>query len=110
MAEAAEGLRVRAQRMRQAIDATRGTIFAEKASLLLAQKLGRERGQSIVAEAARQARRKQLRLREVLAEMPEVTKVLDEQTLRDLETPERYLGVARELRKRLVTTPKKKTP
>jgi len=108
MAEAAEGLTVRAQQMRQAIDATRGTIFSEKASLLLARKLGRERAQSIVREAARQAERKQRRLREVLAEMPEVVKVLDEQTLRDLETPERYLGVASELRKRLVATPKKK--
>jgi len=108
MAEAAEGLHVRVQRMRQAIDATRGTVFAEKASLLLARKLGRERAQRIVREAVEQAERKQLRLAEVLAEMPEVSKVLDEQTVRDLGTPERYLGVASQFRKRLVATPAKK--
>ena len=108
MAEAAEGLHVRVQRMRQAINATRGTVFAEKASLLLARKLGRERAQRIVREAVEQAERKQLRLAEVLAEMPEVSKVLDEQTVRDLGTPERYLGVASQFRKRLVATPAKK--
>jgi len=110
MAETAEGLSVRAQRMRQAIDATRGTIFAEKASLLLARKLGRERAQRIVGEAAQQTERRQLRLAAVLAEMPEVTKVLDRQTLRDLETPEKYLGVASQFRKRLLATSKRKRP
>jgi len=108
MAEAAEGLHVRPQRMRQAINAMRGTVFAEKAFLLLARKLGRERAQRIVGEAVERVERKQLRLAEVLAEMPEVRKVLHEQTLRDLETPEGYLGVASQFRKRLVATPPKK--
>ena len=43
------------------------------------------------------------RLAEVLAETPEVSKVLDSKALRDLETPEGYLGVADALRKRLLS-------
>jgi hypothetical protein len=39
----------------------------------------------------------------VLAEMPEVARVLDARALRDLESPEAYLGVADELRKRLIS-------
>jgi 3-carboxy-cis,cis-muconate cycloisomerase len=108
MAEAAEGLRVDAERMRQDIDATRGRIFAEKASLLLSASLGRERAQRIVKEAARQTEGNERRLAEVLAEMPEVTNLLDKQILRDLETPEKYLGVAEQFRKRLRSAPKRK--
>ena len=109
MAEAAEGLRVDARQMRKAIDRTRGGIFAEKASLLLSSKLGRERAQRIVKEAVRQAKTKQRRLREVLAAMPEAMKVLDKQILRDLEAPTKYPGVADELRKRLLSPPEEKT-
>jgi 3-carboxy-cis,cis-muconate cycloisomerase len=106
MAEAAEGLRVDTRRMREAIDATRGGAFAEKVSLLLGAKLGRARAQAIVGEAVRQAERKQRRLTEVLAETPQVTRELDKQMLRDLETPEQYLGVAEQFRKRLLSTSK----
>ena len=108
MAEAAEGLRVNAQRMRLAIEATHGTIFAEKASLLLGAKLGRERAQGIVQQAVRQTGRRQRRLAEVLTEMPEVSKVLDKQILGGLEAPEEYLGVAERLRKRLLFSPRRK--
>jgi 3-carboxy-cis,cis-muconate cycloisomerase len=108
MAEAAEGLRVNTPRMRLAIDATHGSIFAEKASLLLGAKLGRDRAQGIVQQALRQAERRQRRLAEVLAEMPEVSKVLDKQVLGRLEAPEEYLGVAEQFRKRLLSSPRRK--
>src|ERR1019366_3195752 len=42
MAEAAEGLVVHETQMRKNIDATRGAVFAEKATLLLGASLGRE--------------------------------------------------------------------
>ncbi|HXW61510.1 MAG TPA: 3-carboxy-cis,cis-muconate cycloisomerase [Candidatus Acidoferrales bacterium] len=108
MAEAAEGLRVNRRRMRQDIDATRGTIFAEKASMLLSAKLGREKAQRIVARAARKTESGPHRLAEVLAEMSEIKRVLDHRSLRDLETPEKYLGVAEQFRKRLLSAPKRK--
>jgi len=40
----------------------------------------------------------------VLGEIPEVARALGGRALRDLETPEKYLGAAEELRKRLLVS------
>ncbi|HKV05515.1 MAG TPA: 3-carboxy-cis,cis-muconate cycloisomerase [Candidatus Acidoferrales bacterium] len=109
MAEAAEGLEVDTSRMRQNIEATRGAAFAERAAVLLAPKLGREDAQDVVKQAVQRAEKQGRRLYEVLAEMPEVGKMLDREALRDLENPEGYLGVANGLRKRLLEPPGKKS-
>jgi hypothetical protein len=53
-------------------------------------------------EAAQQSESHNRRLAEVLAEIPEVAKVLDSRTLRELDVPEEYLGVAEALRKQLL--------
>jgi len=103
MAEAAEGLDVEKERMRENIDATRGAIFAERAAMLLGAILGRDAAHKLLEEAARRSAGEGRRLAEVLAEMPEVARVLDARALRDLESPEAYLGVADELRKRLIS-------
>jgi 3-carboxy-cis,cis-muconate cycloisomerase len=102
MAEAAEGLDVNPARMRADIETTRGSVFAEKAAMLLGAALGRDAAHKIVGDAARRSETESRNLADVLAEMPEVTRVLDRKALRDLETPEKYLGVAEELRKRLL--------
>jgi 3-carboxy-cis,cis-muconate cycloisomerase len=102
MAEAAEGLDVNAEKMRADIEATRGGVFAEKASMLLAAKLGHEAAHKIAAEAARRSQADGSSLADVLAEIPEAKRVLDAAALRDLGAPEKYLGVAEELRKRLL--------
>lgn len=103
MAEAAEGLAVDSARMRENIEATRGAVFAERAAMLLAAVLGREAAQKILEEAARRSVAEKCRLAEVLAEMPEATRVLDSHALRDLEKPEDYLGAAEALRQRLLS-------
>ncbi|MGD1210579.1 MAG: 3-carboxy-cis,cis-muconate cycloisomerase [Candidatus Acidiferrales bacterium] len=103
MAEAAEGLDVDKERMRENIGATRGAIFAERAAMLLGASLGRDAAHKLVEEAVRRSAVEGRRLAEVLAEMPEVTRVLDGKALRDLGSPEAYLGVADKLRKRLVS-------
>ncbi|HXQ27514.1 MAG TPA: 3-carboxy-cis,cis-muconate cycloisomerase [Candidatus Acidoferrales bacterium] len=103
MAEAAGGLDVNKARMREDIDATRGAIFAERAMMLLGAALGRDVAYKLLEEATRKSTAQQRRLAEVLAETPEVSKVLDSKALRDLETPEGYLGVADALRKRLLS-------
>ena len=102
MAEAAEGLDINKARMLQNIEATHGTVFAEKATLLLALALGREAAHKIMKEAAQQSESDRRRLAEVLADIPEVAKVLDSRTLRELDVPEEYLGVAEALRKQLL--------
>ncbi len=99
MAEVAEGLTVDAARMRANIEATRGAIFAEKALMLLAPSLGRDRAHKLIDEAVRMSSNENRKLSEVLAEAPEVATHLAE-----LETPEAYLGSAEEFRKRLLST------
>jgi 3-carboxy-cis,cis-muconate cycloisomerase len=108
MAEAAEGLVVNPARMRENIDATHGTVFAEKATMLLAATLGRDAAHEIIKEAARRSEMEDRMLAEVLAEMPEVVKAIDRKVLRDLDVPEKYLGSAREFRKRLLAGPNSK--
>jgi 3-carboxy-cis,cis-muconate cycloisomerase len=89
--------------MRSNIDATKGLVFAERAMMLLADKLGRDQAHRILEEASRVSVAEGRRLREVLAAMPEVTAHLSPEALRDMETPESYLGVAVELGQRAVT-------
>jgi 3-carboxy-cis,cis-muconate cycloisomerase len=92
MADVAAGLSVDPARMRSNIDATQGVVFAEKAMMLLAAKLGREPAQKILEQAARGSMANGRRLSEVLAEIPEVARHLDRETLRKLDVPEDYLG------------------
>ena len=99
MAEVAEGLTVDAVRMRTNLEATRGTIFAEKAMMLLSPHLGRENAHRLIEESVRQSSAENRRLCEVLAESPDAAAHLSE-----LETPEAYLGSAEEFRQRLLST------
>lgn len=96
MTEAAEGLTIDSERMRSNIESTRGTIFSEKAFMLLAPSLGRERARKLIEDAVDRSRRENRRLREVLAEVPEMAAHVAE-----LETPDAYLGSTHEFRKRL---------
>lgn len=102
MAEVAEGVTVDAERMKANIAATQGLIFAERASMLLGKKIGRERAHQLLQDASATAIAAKRNLSEVLAEMPEITALLRAADLRDLETPEHYLGMAEEFRKRLL--------
>lgn len=104
MAETVEGLAVDADRMRANLDATRGAIFAEKATTLLSGKIGREAARKLVEEAVRKSAAQKRNLAEILGEMPETKNHLDAATLRSLEDPEQYLGSADEFRKRLLAS------
>ncbi|HEY6249668.1 MAG TPA: 3-carboxy-cis,cis-muconate cycloisomerase [Candidatus Angelobacter sp.] len=106
MAETIEGLTVDQARMRANLEATRGTVFAEKATMLLAGKIGHDAARKLVEEAVRKSADQKRQLSEVLGEMPEVKHHLDPATLRDLESPEQYLGVGDEFRKRLLDSVK----
>lgn len=103
MAEAADGLEVFGDRMRDNIAATQGSVFAERAMMLLSPALGRATAHDLVQKASRRSAEETRRLSEVLGEMPEITGILNMQTIRTLETPEDYLGVAEEFRKRLLS-------
>jgi len=106
MAEVAEGLSVNSAKMRANIEAMHGTIFAEKAMMVLATKLGLDTAHRLLEQATRKSIAENRRFSEVLAEIPEIAAHLDVETMRSLEDPEKYLGVADEFRRRLLSIPK----
>lgn len=109
IAEVAEGLTVDAPRMRANINATRGAIFAERAMMLLGNKMGRDAAYKLMDEAVRRSAQQNQRLSEALSGMKEVKDALGPEVLRDLENPEHYLGSAEEFRKRLLASARRKT-
>jgi 3-carboxy-cis,cis-muconate cycloisomerase len=103
MAEVAEGLSVDEQKMRLNIENTNGAIFAERAMMLLGAKLGRDVAHKVLEVAVRKSVKEGKHLAAVLAETPEVTTHLGGAELRELETPEQYLGSAEAFRKALAS-------
>jgi 3-carboxy-cis,cis-muconate cycloisomerase len=108
MAEVAEGITVNAEQMRQNIERTLGLIFAERAMMLLAAKLGRDAAHKLLEDAASKSIEQKKRLSAVLQELPEVTSHIDRSVLEQLETPEQYLGSAELFREALVSGCKQK--
>jgi 3-carboxy-cis,cis-muconate cycloisomerase len=102
MAEVAEGLVVDPERMKANMAATHGVIFAERASMLLGKKMGRDTAHKLLQEASYRSVATQRALSEVLAEVPEVAQHLKASELNDLENPEHYLGAAEEFRRALL--------
>jgi 3-carboxy-cis,cis-muconate cycloisomerase len=104
MAEVAEGLVVDGARMRANIEATRGIIFAERVSILLAASMGRDAAHRLLEQATQQSTAQRRRLIDILGEMPEVTRILPAAKLGELDAPESYLGSAEMFRKRLISS------
>ena len=105
MAEVAAGLTVDAARMRANLDATRGAVFAERAMMVLADKMGRDAARKLVEEAVRLSREQGRNLSatlDAMKDLPPGAAAL----LADLEKPEQYLGAADEFRKRLLAAAK----
>jgi 3-carboxy-cis,cis-muconate cycloisomerase len=109
MAEVAEGLTVDRARMLTNIEATNGVVFAERAMMLLGDKLGRDIAHTLLETATRQSIAEGRSLAGVLADMPEITRHLDSAIVRELDVPEQYLGVADEFRVRLLVTARRPT-
>jgi len=105
MAEVAEGLSVDTEKMRVNIEITNGLIFAERAMMLLGPKLGRDVAHKILEGAARRSVHEGRNLAAVLADIPDVTAHLSAADLKELETPEQYLGSAEAFRTALMTEP-----
>ena len=108
MAEVAEGITVDTARMRANLEAAHGTIFAERATMLLSGKLGRELTSSLIERAVAESVATGRNFVDVLAGMQEVREALDAATLGDLQSPESYLGAAEEFRCRLAQSQKQR--
>lgn len=109
MAEVAEGLEINTARMSENIKASRGVIFSERIMMILGKAIGRDVAHKLLAKAVERCVRENRRLVDVLAEMHEVTSHIAPAEIRQMDSPEAYLGEAEKFRKRLVA-PDKKNP
>jgi 3-carboxy-cis,cis-muconate cycloisomerase len=91
LAQVIEGLSVDTARMRSNIEATHGSVFAEKAAMMLAKTLGRSKAQAMVAEVIGKDN-----LRDGLAAL------LSPDEIANIDCPEDYLGSAEIFRRRLL--------
>ena len=97
LAQVVSRLSVDVSRMRANIEAMRGAVFAEKASMLLASKVGRSRAQALVKEVLEKSD-----LREGLAANPEAAALLTIEEIANIDRPEGYAGSTETLRRRLL--------
>jgi 3-carboxy-cis,cis-muconate cycloisomerase len=102
MAEVAEGLTIDRKKMQANIRSTQGAVFAERAAMALAPRVGRSMAQKMLKNASLRSARQKKSLSQVLAETPEVVEHLVPALLRDLENPEAYLGSAKQFRRALI--------
>lgn len=98
-----EGLEVDPARMRANVEATGGTMFAERAVLLLAPALGRERAHQLVADAMAASRQTDLSFASALRAAAATERALPPSLLEDVDRPERYLGSAEAIRMQLLS-------
>ena len=108
MAEVAEGLEVNPARMLQNINAIRGVIFSERVMMQLGNSIGRDVAHKLLEKAVARCATENRRLMDVLAEIPEVTSHIAAKEIREMDSPEAYLGEAERFRKQLLASPNKK--
>jgi 3-carboxy-cis,cis-muconate cycloisomerase len=102
IAAATDNLTVDPDRMRANIAATHGVVFAERAMILLATRLGRDAAGRAIAAAIEAARSEPGGFAAALAANPEVSAALAPADLSALATPEAYLGAAEQFRRHLI--------
>ena len=102
LAAVIEGLEVDPARMRANLDATGGTIYAERAVMLLAPALGRDRTQQLVADAIAASRESDVPFASALRSATQGESGVPPGLFDDLAQPERYLGSAEALRTQLL--------
>jgi 3-carboxy-cis,cis-muconate cycloisomerase len=105
LADVVEGLEVDPARMRANLDATGGTIFAERAVLLLLPLFGRDRAEQVVAEAIAASRGTGLPFPAALKAAADRGGALPSGLLDGIDDPGRYLGSAEWIRTQLLGGP-----
>ena len=90
----AQGLEVDAERMARNLDLTQGLVLAEAVSIVLAQRIGRDRAHHLLETCCKRAVAEQRHLRAVLGDEPQVTGELSAAELDQLMNPAHYLGQA----------------
>ena len=91
-------LRVYPERMRENLAATKGQVMAEAVMIaLVAKGMGRQEAHRFVRDAAMEARKKGVHLKDVLAVDPTVKKLLSAKELEATMDPDRYVGRSAEI-------------
>ena len=98
MADVADGLQVFPDRMRDNIERTKGTVFAERAMVLLSPGAGKDVAHQMVTEALEQVRSTGRTFRETLSAVRGIDQWITADELSTIDRPEEYLGAAEELR------------
>jgi 3-carboxy-cis,cis-muconate cycloisomerase len=93
----AAGLQVDAQRMRQNLDLTQGTIVSEAVMMGLGPKLGRQRAHDLVYDVCRKVAATGRPLADLLAEDAEISQHATRAELVGMTDPANYLGLAGEM-------------
>ena len=97
-ADVFRNLRVYPERMRANLEATKGQVMAEAVMIaLVAKGIGRQEALRLVRDAAMEARKKGVHLKEVLAGNPAVKKLLSAKELETAMDPDRYIGRSGEI-------------
>jgi 3-carboxy-cis,cis-muconate cycloisomerase len=94
LAETAKGLEVDTERMRANLEFTNGLVMAEAVQMALGEKLGRMEAHDLLETASKKAVAEGRHLREVVAEIPQITEALNQKKLDVLFDPLAYLGSA----------------
>lgn len=110
MAEIAPHLDVDAERMQRNLEATRGLIFAEAATMALAKDLGKQAAHELVETACNRVREENRHLRDLLVEDKEVLKHVSVESVDGMFDAKRYLGLAEEFVDRVVAASEKSEP
>jgi 3-carboxy-cis,cis-muconate cycloisomerase len=92
--EAAEGLEVHPEKMRENLDATGGLLLAEHVTTMVAEHFGRLKAHELVEAASRRTFESGRPLREELLAEPALEKVLSEEDIDAALDPAGYLGTA----------------
>jgi len=97
-ADVFRNLRVYPERMRANLEATKGQVMSEAVMIALVGKgIGRQEAHRLVREAALEARKKGVHLKEVLAANATIKKLLSTKELDAAMEAERYLGRSAEI-------------
>lgn len=94
MAETAPHLEVDAERMKHNLELTRGLIFAEAATMALAQDIGKAAAHKLVESACARAQQERRHLRDILVEDHEVRSHVPAEAVDAMFDPRKYLGDA----------------
>jgi len=77
-------------------------ICAERAMILLGAELGRDAAHQLLEQATERTIESGRRLKDVIADLPEASRVLSKAQIDNLESPEAYLGSAEVFRQQLL--------